>query len=239
MKRIFRAIAVLLALAVFALGCAGCFSTPESRQAEQGKALMEDYLKTRGAKKASVDSARTERARTAPDQIEMTQFVYGKYRIDGQEYEYWVNVKTGEIYTSERMKDLEAACYDLMCAELDVDPAKCEGLCNVDYIDAPRDNVLPAEIEDAAAYARSHLHSDAFGAYLWLVCSASEAPPNRWTAADAADWNQDEARVCVMPVGEALPEFGNGVYLGYSYFRDFTGDKYQISAQAVEYTPGV
>ena len=38
--------------------------------------------------------------------------------------------------------------------------------------------------------------------------------------------------------GEALPEFGNGVNLGYYYFRDFEGDKYIMTSQAVEYTPG-
>ncbi len=238
MKRISRTIALLLSCACLLLCCAGCFSTPESRQAKQGKELMEAYLKTRDAKKVSVDSAVTDRERPAADRIEMTEYVMGKYRIDGQEYEYWVNVKTGEIFTSERLKEFEAVCYSLMLSELGVDPARCVGLCNVVFFCAPRDRVMPVEIGDPASYARSRLHSDEFGAYLWLVCSASEAPPNRWTAENAADWNQDEARICVMPLGEALPEFGNGVNLGYSYFRDFTGDKYHISAQAVEYTPG-
>ena len=237
MRRSLRYSALALAIALLALGCSGCFSTPESRQAQEGKALMEAYLKTRDAKKVSVDSAKTERDRPAPDRIEMTEFVFGKYRIDGQEYHYYVNVKTGEIFTTERMEDLEAACYDLMCAELGVDPARCVGLCNVDYIDAPRDIVLPAEIEDAAAYAREHLHSGAFVAYLWLVCEASEAPPGRWTAADTADWGADEAHICVLPAGEALPELGNGVYLGYNYFNNFAGDKYLLSSTAAEYTP--
>ena len=230
---------IALALAaVLALCCAGCFSTPESRQAKEGKALMEAYLKTRDAKKVSVDSAKTERDRPAPDRIEMTEFVYGKYRIDGQEYEYMVNVKTGEIFTTERMADLEAACYDRMCAELGVDPAKCVGLCNVDFIEAPRDTLLPAEIEDAASYARTQLHSDAFVACLWLVCPASEVPPGGWTAEDTAGWHDDVARICVMPAGQALPELGNGVYLGFTYFQNFTGDKYVLSAGGVEYTPG-
>ena len=96
---------------------------------------------------------------------------------------------------------------------------------------------MPVEIEDPASYARRYLHSDMFSVQLWLVCSASEAPANRWTAEDTANWNSDEARVCVMPSGEDLPEFGNGVYLGYNYFRNFTGDKYLMSSEAVEYTP--
>jgi hypothetical protein len=237
MSRFHSWIAVVLALALPALCLAGCFSTPESRQAKEGKALMEAYLKTRDAKKVSVDSAKTERDRPAPDRIEMTEFVYGKYRIDGQEYEYLVNVRTGEIFTTERMDDLEAACYDLMCAELGVDPARCVGLCNVDFIDAPSNRLLPAAIEDAAAYESSHLHSDVFAAYLWLVCPASEVPPGGWTAEDTANWNHDEAHVCVMPAGEALPELGNGVYLGYTYFQNFTGDKYQLSEGAADFTP--
>lgn len=237
MKRFFKPLALALAVTLLALGCAGCFSTPESRQAKQGKALMEAYLQTRDAKKVSVDSAKTERSRPAPDRIEMTTFVYGKYRIDGAEYDYFVNVRTGEIFTAERMKDLEAACFDLMCAELGVDPARCEGLCNVDYIDAPRDSVLPAEIGDAAAWARSHLHSDAFVACLWLVCPASEVPPGGWTAEDTADWNDDVARICVTPAGEALPEFGNGIYLGFSYFQSFTGDKYVLTGNSAVFTP--
>lgn len=237
MSRFLIRIAVVLTAAALALGFAGCFSTAESRQAKEGKALMEAYLQTRDAKKVSVDSAKTERDRPAPDRIEMTEFVYGKYRIDGQEYEYFVNVATGEIFTSERMEALEAVCYDLMCAELGVNPAKCVGHCNVDFIDAPRDTLLPAEIEDAAAYARGRLHSDEFAAFLWLVCEASEAPPGRWTAEDTAGWNNDMARICVMPEGKALPEPGNGVYLGFSYFRDFTGDKYQLSEGAADYTP--
>ena len=238
MRRFTRRIAVILAIALLALGCAGCVETAESRQAKQGKEQMEAWLKTRGAKNASVDTAYTEREKPAPDRVEMTQFVHGDYRIDGQKYEYWVNVETGEIFTSERIAQFKAACYDLMLEALGVDGAHCVGLCNVDFARAPRDTVIPAEIDDPEGYARAHLHTDAFSAFLWLVCSASEAPSGRWTAEDTADWNQDVARVCVVPAGEALPEFGNGVNLGYYYFRDFEGDKYIMTSQAVEYTPG-
>ena len=72
MNRFFRSIALSLALTGFALGCAGCFSTAESRQAAQGKEKMEAYLRTRSdAKKASVVTATTDRVRPAPDQIDM------------------------------------------------------------------------------------------------------------------------------------------------------------------------
>ncbi len=239
MSRFLIRIAVVLTAAALALGFAGCFSTPESRQAKEGKALMEAYLQTRDVKKFSVDSAAADRNRTAPDSIEMTEFVFGKYRVDGQEYKYFVNVKTGEIFTSERLKDLEAACYARMCAELGIDPARAVGLCNVVFFDAPGDDVMPAAIEDVAACARENLHADAFGSYLWLVCEASEAPPGRWTAEDTAGWNNDMARICVMPEGKALPEIGNGVYLGYTYFQNFTGDKYQLSEGAADYTPHI
>ena len=40
-----------------------------------------------------------------------------------------------------------------------------------------------------------------------------------------------------MPAGEALPELGHGVYLGYTYFQNFTGDKYQVSEGAADFTP--
>ena len=237
MKRICRGAALLAGFVFLFLCCSGCFSSAESRQAKQGKDMMETYLKTRGAKKVSVDTARTSRERTAPDRIEMTDFVFGTYRIDGQEYEYWVDVGTGEIFTSERLAEFEAVCYDLMLSELGVDPAHSVGLCNAYFLRAPRDSVMPVEIEDPEAYARSFLHGDEFSVVLWAVCGASEAPPNRWTEEDTADWNRDEARVCVTPAGEALPAFGNGVNLGYSYFRDFTGDKYELSSEAVRYTP--
>lgn len=237
MKCFQKGITIVLVLTLFVLCFTGCFSTAESEQAQRGKELMESYLKTRGAKKASVDTAKTDRERSAPDRIEMTEFVLGKYRIDGQEYEYWVNVETGEIFTSERCAQFEEICYTLMREELGVGGAHCVGLCNAYFIHAPHDGVMPAEIEDPASYARSHLHADEFGLVLWLVCDASEVPPGGWTAADTADWNQDEARVCVLPAGEALPEFGNGVNLGYSYFRDFEGDKYEMSSASVEYTP--
>ncbi len=238
MKRLGRRAALLLACVCFLLSCAGCFETAESRQAKQGKELMEAWLKTRDAKKASVDSAATDRTRPAPDRIEMTRFVHGDYRIDGQKYEYWVDCETGEIFTSEHIAAFRAVCYDLMLSELGVDGAQSVGLCTADFARAPRNTVMPAEIGDAADYARSHLHSDECKLNLWLVCAASEAPPGRWTAEDTAGWNQDEARVCVMPAGEALPEFGSGVNLGYYYFRDFTGDKYELSSEAVKYTPG-
>ena len=233
-----RHIALAAALALLALCCAGCVETAEGRQAKQGKEQMEAWLKTRDdAKQAAVLTAATERERPAPDRTEMTEFVFGKYRLDGAKYDYWIDVKTGEIFTSERMAAFKSACYELMLSELGVDGSNCVGLCNVDFARAPRDTVMPAEIDDPAGYARAHLHTDAFGAFLWLVCSASEAPPGRWTQKDTADWNQDKARICVMPAGEALPEFGNGVNLGYYYFRDFAGDKYQLSREAVEYTP--
>lgn len=238
MNRFTGRIALFLALALLALCCAGCVETAESRQAKQGKALMEAYLKTRDdVKKTSVDTARTERERPAADRLEMTQFVFGKYRIDGKEYEYWVDVGSGTIFTSERFAQLRAACYDLMLSELGVDGAQSVGTCVAVFPAAPRDTVMPAEITDPAAYARAHLHSDELVMILWLVCSASEAPPGRWTAEDTAGWNQDEARICVMPAGEALPEFGNGVNLGYDYFRNFEGDKYKLSDGAAEYTP--
>ena len=230
--------AAALAAMLLALCCAGCGGTAERRQAQQGKALMETYLKARDdAKKVFVDTAYTDRTRPAADRIEMTEFVHGDYRLDGTKYEYWVNTATGEIFTSERREELRSVCYDLLCAELGVDPAHCVGTCVAVFPDAPRDTVLPAEITDPAAYARGHLHSDELVLSLWLVCTASEAPPERWTAADTAGWNQDEARICVMPLGEALPEFGNGVNLGYDYFKNFTGDKYKMTSAAVEYTP--
>ena len=239
MERVFRWAALVLAAALLALCLAGCFSTAESRQAKQGKELMEAYLKTRDAKKTSVDSATTDRSRPAPDRVEMTEYVQGKYRIDGQEYEYWVNVRTGEIFTSERFEEYKAICYTLMLEALGIDPSRCVGLCNADFTHAPCDRVMPVEIDDPASYACGHLHSDAVSLSLRLVCSASEVPPGGWTAEDAADWNQDVAWVCVLADGEALPELGNGMNLGYYYFRDFTGDKYKLSSEAVEFTPRV
>ena len=238
MNRFFRSIALSLALTVFALGCAGCFSTAESRQAAQGKEKMEAYLRTRSdAKKASVVTATTDRVRPAPDQIDMTEFVFGKYLLDGQEYAYWVNTETGEIFTDERCAEFRAACYALLLSELGLDGARCVGICNADFTRAPRTTVMPAEIVDPEGYARSHIHSDEFSLSLWLVCDASEAPPNRWTAEDTADWNLDKARICVMPRGEALPELGNGVNLGFTFFQNFEGDKYILSGGAAEFTP--
>ncbi len=235
MNRFLRPLACILAIVLFALGCAGCLSTARGRQAAQGKDMMESYLKTRGVKKYAVDTAYAEVNRVAADRLEMGDFVHGDYRINGQKYEYWVNVGTGEVFTTERIDEFRALCFDLILEELGIDRARCVGLCNADFMSVSVSNVMPAEIDDLAAYARSHIHSDDLCLWLWLVCSASEAPPGRWTAEDTADWNLDEARVCVLPDGSPLPESTKG--LGYSYFRDFNGDKYVLSGTAFEFMP--
>ena len=210
----------------------GCYGFPDE-QTQRGREIMEEYLSGRDQERYSVDTAYKDLERTAPDSVTATCFVHGDYSLDGEKYEYWVNTDTGEIYTSERIEEFRQAGYDLMLEKLGIDPEDCRGTCDI-ISDSPRSWVMPVDV-DSCDYIRDGFDNGEVGIAVWLAVKESGFTEDRWTPADTSDWNKSKAYIeIISDVDEPFPD-GFGIYR----FNDWKGDKWSLSKESVEYSPGI
>ena len=139
---------ILLALCL-AGACAAC-TEGESAQLRTGRKLMKEYLAERGGR-ASLTESHADVLRPDADRLVLSDFVKGTFRDGSGEYEFAVNVVTGEIYTSESLPLFQEACVRLIEARLGLEPSNCVGTCTV-WTCAPAWETPRSEWPDETAY---------------------------------------------------------------------------------------
>ena len=120
---------VMIILALIFSGCVA----GESEQKKAGMTIMKSHFADTG-KKASVTSIYADVTRPAADRLDMTDYVKGTYSIDKESYDFWANVKTGSIYTDERMQEFYDSILHSQMGKLGFDVENCT--CDV-YINRP------------------------------------------------------------------------------------------------------
>ena len=168
-----RKLCLLCALMlVSALLLAGCVKG-SSEQEKAGKKLMRAYLAESGSK-AKLTEVYAEVLRPDASTLVLSDYVKGNLKDGKNEYEFAVNVVTGEIYTSEQHQAFSDSCVRLVCERLGLEPSDCGGggelWREVPSWQEPREewpyqwsslgNVLPVGITDMDAYAAQLLSDE-------------------------------------------------------------------------------
>ena len=108
-----RSIIPLLLTVILFTGCV----QGEYEQVRAGQKLMEEYFAETG-RQASVTEIYADVTRPEADRLEMSDFVKGNYKLDGEKYEFWTNVETGSIYSSESLQEFSDSILKIQATVL-------------------------------------------------------------------------------------------------------------------------
>ena len=207
-----RMVSALLALSLL-LALAGCGSGSELKT---GRKLIRDYLPGRGSE---ITEIYVEMLRPDGTKPVSSDFVKGKFRLDGAEYDFAVNTVTGEIYTSEHLPEFSASCGAQLLSRLGLDARACLTDCRMTLYTAPWQepnpewpwersclgSVLPVDVADMDAYAAQAIADENITVRLYVACRSNELYKGRWTDADLAGWNDTQAELFGFAPGEPFP----------------------------------
>ncbi len=224
--RLTKLISLLLFLTVT---LTSCYGVPDE-VTRKGRALMEAYLGSRGAGKYLVNNVYRDLDRVAADTVVATDFVHGEYTIDGEKYEFWIDMNTEEIFTSENKKELERIGVDIMTERLGLDPASCYGVSSISPIDTPRPWVTPVGI-NCEEYMRTGRDSGDvhITAFFWV--KTDDPGMFSWSEEDMSDLNDSRAYVMfISDPKEPFPE-----EYGYNQYEDWEGVKCMISKDGAKW----
>ena len=224
---------MLLALALLLLG--GC-ADGEGEVKKTGKKLINEYLAGRGA---VIEECYADVQRPDADKLIVSDFAKGTFRADGESYEFAVNVKTGEIWTSERTAECTECCIRLLEERLGLEPTACKARCmmwtdapawqtpNADYPDetAYLGQVVPVGIEDMEAYAAQAIADGNIRIDADIFCT-EPLSEERWTLDDTADW--DDVTVWLYAVDELPRE-----EITYDMASGFTGEQLKLTSKEI------
>ena len=192
---------------------AGCGSGAQTRA---GRRLIREYLAGRGAE---ITECYTELLRPDGTKPISSDFVKGSFRMDGADYELAVNTVTGEVYTSERLDELEERLVALISARLGLEPAARVASCLVElwrpswqagHSEWPEHrsylgHVLPVTVSDMDAYAAQALEDENVRVLLYLTCRSDELREGRWSGDALAGWRDVEIELFGFAADESLP----------------------------------
>ena len=225
-NRLARSISLLLFLTVT---LTACYGFPDE-MTKKGRALMETYLGSRGSGKYLVNNVYRDLDRVAADTVVATDFVHGEYTIDGEKYEFWIDMNTEEIFTSENKKELERIGVELMTERLGLDPGTCFGVSTVSADGCPRAWVTPIGI-DCEEYMRTGFDSGSVHMTVFFWVKADDPGVYGWPEEDMSDLNGSRAYIMfISDPEEPLPQ-----EYGYNQYEDWEGVKCMISKDGVEW----
>lgn len=207
-----------------------CYGMPDE-VTQKGRALMETYLESRGSGEYQVNTVYRDLDRVAPDQVVATDYVHGEYTVDGEKSEFWIDMNTEEIFTSENKKELERIGTDLMADRLGLDPAVCSGVSTISANDhSPRPWVAPADI-DCEEYMRTGLASGSVHIAVFFWVKADDPGAFAWSEENLSDLNG--SKVYVMFLSDAAEPFPEEYT--YSQYEDWEGMKCVITSDGAEW----
>ena len=243
-KRLSSAVCLLLALAML-LALSGCGN---GAQLKKGRRLIKNYLSGRGA---SITECYVELLRPDGTRAWAADYVKGKFRIEGEEYQFAVNTVTGEIWTSERLPEFCGCCVRSIFSRLglrsDLNPYVTD--CIADFYAPPGKaiseefpwarsylgSVISDDVTDLRAYAEQALADEDVRILLYVACHADELWEGRWSTDDLAGWENVEIALFGFPEGEPLPSRED---FPTEYIYTFTGPRVSLLPDRVEWDPG-
>ncbi len=199
---------IMLSAALLLTGCV----SGEGEQKKAGRNLMNEYFQNAG-KKASVESIYADVTRPAADRLEMSDYVKGNYRLGKDSYEFWANVETGSIYTSERLMEFGESVLKLQADRLGLDADCCT--CYAAVTIEPEftgemgnsrgqtdtvtlNDMLPVSITDMDAFAKEALESEYVSVRSFIVCRSNPLSSDA-KELSFPEWKNGQITVCEMP----------------------------------------
>lgn len=217
----------------------------ESAQLQIGRRMMREYLSGRGMRTYLTES-HADVLRPDADKLILSDFVKGRFSDCGEDYEFAVNVVTGEIYTSEQIPAFSDSCIRMIEEQLGLDSVDCMGKCAV-WTDAPAwvngnsewpykttylGKVVPVSITDMDAYAVQSIKDGNIRLDIDLVCRGAPLSTERWSLSDTEDWNNTTVTLYgisgELPTKESFTE---------DYLEDFSGDVLKLSREKILFQP--
>ena len=210
-----KTIILMLFAALLLTGCV----QGESEQKKAGQKLMEEYFAETG-RQASVTEIYADVTRPAADRLEMSDFVKGNFKLDGEKYEFWANVETGSIYTSERLKEFGDSVLKIQAEQLGFDASNCT--CYASVTIKPEftgesgnsrgqtdtvtlNDVLPVTVTDMDEFAEEVLTSEHVFVRSFIICRSNPIKDDT-EPIDIPGWTNDQITVCVVDdPGAILP----------------------------------
>ena len=177
--------AVILLLTLFSLaGCIpnGYTETERSLFLKQARAVLEDYLKENciGAKITQIEPE----TEIKNDERQLTEFASGQFVWKDQSYDFLVNTKTGDVYTSVYLESLEEKLlekilqeYGLTASEAMV--AACGFTCtqkNEIAVTGIFENVFPVSETEEEVYRKILQDPDEYHFRIWIQYKGEDIP---------------------------------------------------------------
>ncbi|MBR4183893.1 MAG: hypothetical protein IKQ56_08760 [Lachnospiraceae bacterium] len=202
-----RSIILMLPVALLLTGCV----QGENEQVRTGQKLMEDYFAETG-RQASVTEIYADIARPAADRLEMSDYVKGNYKLDGDKYEFWANVETGSIYTSERLQDFSDSVLKIQADKLGFDISNCTCYASLtiypEFTGEPGNSrgqtdtviltdVLPVTVTDMDGFAEKALESEHIFVRSFIICRKNPFAADA-ESPDIPGWREDQITVCEL-----------------------------------------
>lgn len=165
----------LVSLAIYTLNYSGYFLTPRSRE---GKRILEKYLAVNHPK-AKITGVKDVMGYHYKRKVEggfdyATDYVEGYYLIGKDEYKFYVNVATGDIYTSEKLKEVKIKLANKFKTVLDLEWKSV----NIDF---------KTSIEKQVAYGDKLILRDVFSSKLKDAATIeNDLFNNKYTSFDLA-----------------------------------------------------
>ena len=223
----FKNISCFFICMILLLPLYGCVEG-EADQVAAGRKLMKDYFAASGMN-ASVASIYADVTRPDIDRLEISDFVKGEYRLGNENFEFWANVETGSIYTSERLEEFGASVLKVQADRLGFDPADCS--CYASLTMEPEftgesgnsrgqtdtvtlNDVLNVTITDMDAFAKEALESEYAFVRSFIVCRSM---PTEDTIAqyDLSAWKCGQITFCLVDDQNAVLPTEKYDILGY------------------------
>ncbi|MBR6316653.1 MAG: hypothetical protein IKR58_06595 [Lachnospiraceae bacterium] len=199
--------AALLALCLLT----GCVAG-ESEQKKAGTQLMKAYFEETG-KKATLQGVYADVTRPAADRLEMSDYVKGTYKLGEQTYDFWVNVETGSIYTSERMQEFSSSILKLQAEKLglDFENAACTssitmppsftgetGNSRGQEDEVTLTDVLPVTVTDMDAFVKDVLEREDVFVHSNIICRKVPAGIGDGQQPEVLEWKNDQITISLM-----------------------------------------
>ena len=242
-----RLLCLLLTLSML-LALSGCSISEQRRQLRKGRRMLKQYVALLG-RSAELLECHVDLLRPDASVIVMSDYVKGTFKKnDEEQYDIAVNVTTGQIWTSERQKEMEETCIRQVETRLGLDTTQCAAVCSVAMSVIPWDepseewpwettylgSLVPVGLEDMEIYAAQRLADENTRAVFYIACHGETLSYERWSTELMEIWPSTEITVYAFDDDTPLP---SEYALSRAYVGNFPGDRIKLTSDTIIYRP--
>lgn len=210
MKKLLRLFPVTMFCLLTALILSGCttnnYTLAEKKKVRaQGRAIMEDYLKTLDGKTRLKDLEANDYLSWESHRRELDGYVYGTFEMGGQSIDFSANTNTGEIFTSEKSEEFLQLLGRAALDRFDVVWHDCDTAGTFMPIDHENENagrltklVPVAVFDDLPAYAESVIGNPFFEMDISVLYTGNPLDFSACSMEDTASFGHSRIQFCLV-----------------------------------------